>query len=78
MKAYIFLNAAPAVKPADLVAELRGMSGITAADVCWGLPDFIAVVNVPDVKDLQTLVLDKLQKLRGVEQTDTHVVAVES
>ncbi|MBI4502156.1 MAG: Lrp/AsnC ligand binding domain-containing protein [Gemmatimonadetes bacterium] len=76
MKAYIFINAGPTVKPGDLVAELRGISGIASADVCWGLPDIIAVVNVPDVKDFQTLVLDKLQKLRGVEQTDTHVVAM--
>ena len=76
MKPYIFSNAATAVKPADLVAELRGISGVTAADVCWGLPDIIAVVNVPDLKDFQTLVLDKLHKVVGVEQTDTHVVAL--
>jgi DNA-binding Lrp family transcriptional regulator len=76
MKAYLFINAATTVKPGDLVAELRRMSGIAAADVCWGLPDIIAVVDVPDVKDLQVLVLDKVQKLRGVEQTDTHVVAI--
>jgi DNA-binding Lrp family transcriptional regulator len=76
MKAYLFINATTAVKPADLVAELKRLSGITAADVCWGLPDIIAVAEVPDVKDLQVLVLDKLQKIKGVEQTDTHVVAV--
>ena len=44
--------------------------------VCAGLPDIIAVVNVPDLKDFQTLVLDKLHKVVGVEQTDTHVVAL--
>jgi DNA-binding Lrp family transcriptional regulator len=63
------------MKPAELVAELRRISGITAADVCWGLPDVIAVAQVPDVKDLQSMVLDKLQKMRGVKQTDTHIVA---
>lgn len=75
MKAYIFINASTATKPAELVAEIRRMQGITSADVLWGLPDIIAVAQLPDVKDLQALVLDKLQKQRGVEQTDTHVVA---
>ena len=78
MKAYIFINAAPPVKPGALAAEIKRMTGVTAADVCWGLPDIIAVVNVPDVKDLQKLVLEKLQKTRGVERTDTHVVAIAS
>jgi DNA-binding Lrp family transcriptional regulator len=75
VKAYIFINVTPDVKAAEFVAEVRRIPGITSADACWGLPDVIAVAQVPDVKDLQATALDKLQKVRGVSQTDTHIVA---
>jgi hypothetical protein len=75
VKAYIFINATPEVKPGDLVAELRRLSGISSADVCWGLPDIIAVAQVPDAKDLQSMVLNKILEAKGVQRTDTHIVA---
>jgi DNA-binding Lrp family transcriptional regulator len=73
VKAYIFINVA-AGGPADVVRELRGIAGVKAADMCWGLPDIIAMAEAADVKALQVLVLDKVQRLANVKQTDTHIV----
>ena len=41
MKAYVFVNAVPG-KPADVALQLRRISGIKAADMCWGVPSLLA------------------------------------
>jgi DNA-binding Lrp family transcriptional regulator len=74
MKAYIFVNAATG-KPADVAQQLRRIPGVKTADMCWGVPDIIAVADAPDAKALQVLVLDKIQKLADVKGTDTHIVS---
>jgi DNA-binding Lrp family transcriptional regulator len=74
VKAYIFVHAA-AGKVAAVARELAGTAGVTSADMCWGVPDIIAVVDAPDAKALQKIVLDRIQKIGGVNQTDTHVVS---
>ncbi|HYL57042.1 MAG TPA: Lrp/AsnC ligand binding domain-containing protein [Gemmatimonadales bacterium] len=73
MRAYIFVNAASG-KPAEVVQQLRRIAGIKAADMCWGVPDIVAVAEAADAKALQVLVLDKIQKLMDVKGTDTHIV----
>ncbi len=73
MKAYVFVNVA-AGRSADVAAALRRISGVKSADICWGLPDIVAAVDVADSKALQDLVLNKIQKAAGVNQTDTHIV----
>ena len=73
MKAYVFINVTVG-KPADVVQELRRITGVKSADICWGLPDVIAVAEAADAKALQVLVLDKIQKIANVKGTDTHIV----
>lgn len=73
MKAYVFVNVAPG-KSTDVVGQLRGLAGVTSADICWGLPDIVALVEAPDPKALQDFVLNKIQKIAHVNQTDTHLV----
>ena len=73
MKAYVFITAASG-RSTDAVAAVRKVSGVKAADVCWGLPDIVALVEAADPKALQALVLEKIQKVAGVTQTDTHIV----
>lgn len=73
MKAYVFVNVAVS-KPTDVVQELRRIPGVTSADICWGLPDIIVAVEAVDAKALQDLVLDKVQKITNVNETDTHIV----
>jgi translation elongation factor EF-1beta len=73
MKAYVFVNAA-AGKAADVLQQLRRIEGVKSADICWGLPDLVLQVEAADAKSLQDLVLNKIQKTGGVNQTDTHIV----
>ncbi len=74
MKAYVSVHRA-AGKSLRVLQELRRrLDGITSAEVCWGLPDVIALVEAPDAKALQAFVLDKIQAIAGVNTTDTHLV----
>jgi DNA-binding Lrp family transcriptional regulator len=75
MKAYVFVNATTKGDPRAMLKAIRGVSGIKSADMCWGLPDIIAVADVPDAKGLQRVVLDEIQKIPGVNVTDSHIVS---
>lgn len=74
MKAYVFVTVSTAANPAQIAQQMRQISGVTAADLCWGQPDIIAVAEAADAKALQVLVIDKIQKVSGVTQTDSHLV----
>ena len=43
------------------------------ADACWGSRDVFAVVEVRDSQELNKLVLDQIQRLEGVRETNTHI-----
>jgi DNA-binding Lrp family transcriptional regulator len=73
MKAYVFITAAPG-RSTDVVNALRRINGVRSADICWGLPDIVALVEAADGPALQDLVLYEIQKTAGVTQTDTHIV----
>jgi DNA-binding Lrp family transcriptional regulator len=73
MKAYVFINVAPG-KSAGAVVELRRIGGVKSADLCWGLPDIVALVEAADSRALQDVVLNKMQNITGVNQTETHIV----
>ena len=72
MRAYVFVNV-KAGKTKDVAGRLRGLEGVQAADPCWGTPDIIIVVNVRNERALNDLVLNRIQKLPGVQHTDTHI-----
>ena len=55
-------------------SAVRAMEGVKHADACWGLPDVFAYIETPDEKSMNRLVMDSLQKLDGVERTETHIV----
>src|SRR5262249_19084836 len=73
MKGYVFVTAAPG-RSTDVVTALRQISGVRSADICWGLPDIVALVEAADGPALQDLVLLEIQRTTGVTQTDTHIV----
>ncbi|MEE8200577.1 MAG: Lrp/AsnC ligand binding domain-containing protein [Candidatus Acidoferrales bacterium] len=73
MKAYVFVTVEPG-KSTDVVGRLRAIEGVRSAETCWGLPDIIALVEAGDLKALQDFVLNKIQKVAGVKQTDTHII----
>ena len=73
MKAYVFVHVAPG-KNAGVVEQLRRLDGVKAADICWGLPDIIALVEAADARTLQDFVLNRVQGIAGVTKSDTHLV----
>jgi DNA-binding Lrp family transcriptional regulator len=75
MKAYIFITTSTRGDPREVAREVARINGIKTADLCWGLPDIIAVAEAPDMKALETTVVDQVQKLSGVDKTDTHIAA---
>jgi len=72
MRAYIVI-ATEAGKSRDVARQIASLPGIKMADACWGSRDVFAVVEVRDSEDLNKLVLDKIQKLEGVRETNTHI-----
>ena len=73
MRAYILINVRPG-KVRDVVGFVSRLEGVRHADACWGLPDVFVYVETPDERKLNELVMDHLQKLEGVERTETHIV----
>jgi DNA-binding Lrp family transcriptional regulator len=73
MRAYVLINVR-AGKVRELVTAVSQLEGVRHADACWGLPDVFAYVETPDEKSLNRLVVDQIQKLDGVERTETHIV----
>jgi DNA-binding Lrp family transcriptional regulator len=73
MRAYVLINVR-AGKVRDVVAAVSQLEGVQHADACWGLPDVFAYVDTSNEKDLNQLVVDQIQKLDGVERTETHIV----
>jgi len=60
-------------KVREIVAAVSQMEGVRHADACWGLPDVFVYVETPNEKKLNELVIDQIQKLEGVERTETHI-----
>ena len=73
MRGYVLINVRPG-KVRDVVEAVSQIQGVRHADACWGLPDVFAYVDTPDEKQFNDLVIDRIQKLDGVERTETHVV----
>lgn len=74
MRAYILITVQPG-KVRDVVATISELNGVRRADACWGMPDVFAYVETPSEKSLNHLVIDEIQKVDGVERTETHIVA---
>lgn len=72
MKAYVFIKVPPG-KVREVAAKVAEIAGVKAAHACWGLPDIIAQVEAENQAALETLVLQQIQAIEGVTETDTHV-----
>lgn len=73
MKAYILINVRAGKSP-EVLTKLRQIKGVASAHACWGRPDLFAFVEASNEKTLADVVLDQIQKINGVEFTDTHLV----
>jgi len=70
--AIVFVNADVARIPevAEAIAALDGVSEVYSVT---GQIDLIAMVRVRDHDDVATVVADKLNKIDGVMETETHI-----
>ncbi len=73
MNAYVFVST-KAGKAKTAAQRITKLAGVKLADCCWGRPDVVAFVEVPNAKTLDGLVLNKIAKVPGVEATETHIV----
>ena len=72
-RAYVLIHVLPG-QTSRVVRALGEIKQIKTIDPCWGKPDIIAVVEVPDQDALTQLVLSRIHTIDGVSQTDTHLV----
>ena len=72
VRAYVLINV-KAGKAKPIAQQLAALDGVRQAHACWGVPDVIAYVEVGSQRELDRLVMETIQKLDGVERTDTHI-----
>ena len=72
MRAYVLINVR-AGKSKIVAQTLSETPGVRSAHACWGVPDVIAYIEVGSQRELDDLVMEKIQKMEGVERTDTHI-----
>ena len=72
-RAYVMINVLPG-QTSVVVKALEQIKEIKTIDPCWGKPDIIAIVDVPDQDVLTQLVMSRIHAIEGVTQTDTHLV----
>ena len=72
-RAYVLINVHPGQTSA-VANALKEIKEIKTIDPCWGKPDIIAIVDIPDQDALTQLVLSRIHRIEGVVQTDTHLV----
>ncbi|MFN2581704.1 MAG: Lrp/AsnC family transcriptional regulator [Candidatus Dormibacteria bacterium] len=58
---------------AEIGRNLADIDGIDEVYSTTGSKDFIAVVRVPDLEALATLVTERVASLPGMRRTDTHL-----
>jgi DNA-binding Lrp family transcriptional regulator len=71
-RAYVMVTV-KAGKSKTVAQQLASLPGVKQAHACWGVPDVIAYVEVGSQRELDRLVMDTIQKMAGVERTDTHI-----
>lgn len=72
VRAYVLINVR-AGRSKTVAQELMRTSGVRSAHACWGVPDVIAYIEVASQRELDGLVMEHIQKMEGVERTDTHI-----
>ena len=72
MRAYVVITAEPG-KARELARQIASLVGVKMADACWGSHDIFAVIEFKESHELNKLVMDKVQRLEGVRNTNTHI-----
>jgi hypothetical protein len=73
MGAYLRSNGRPGTVR-DVVNAVPQMEGVRYAHAWWGVPDLVVCVGASGDRKLNRLLIEKIQKLAGMERTGTHIV----
>jgi len=69
-KAYVLIEA-EAGQVGPVIAALRAMPGVTAADAVTGPYDIILTIETPDPRDIGRLVMNEVHGVAGIKRTVT-------
>ncbi|NWF79596.1 MAG: Lrp/AsnC ligand binding domain-containing protein [Chloroflexi bacterium] len=72
-KAYVLIEAESG-RVAEVLAALRAIEGMSAADAVTGPYDIIATVHTPDPRNIGRLVMNEIQAVEGIKRTVTCIV----
>ena len=70
--AFILIDTSPG-KAREVARAVAAIPGVKMSNACWGSPDVFVVVEVADQKDLNKLIMDKIQSIEGEGRTETHI-----
>lgn len=69
-RAYVLIEA-EAGQVDSVIATLRGISGVSAADAVTGPYDIIVVIETEDQREIGRLVMSALHSIPGIKRTIT-------
>jgi len=73
MLAYVLMEV-PGKESRKVLEHLRKIDGVTEAAATYGDSDIIAKIDVPDISDLDEIIVEKIEILAGVKSTHTLIV----
>ncbi|MFV9503947.1 MAG: Lrp/AsnC ligand binding domain-containing protein [Oscillochloridaceae bacterium umkhey_bin13] len=72
-KAYVLIEAESG-RVTEVLAALRTIPGMSAADAVTGPYDIVATLQTPDPRQIGRLVMNEIQGVEGVKRTVTCIV----
>ena len=69
-RAYVLIEAEAGLV-GSVIAVLRGLPGVTAADAVTGPYDIIMTIETPDPRDVGRLVMNEIHGVTGIKRTVT-------
>jgi DNA-binding Lrp family transcriptional regulator len=76
VQAFVLCNTRPGTGFAVL-RKVKEVPGVKSAYACWGRPDIFAFCEAKGLRELTSLVFDGIQRIDGIEASETHIVAEE-
>ncbi|MEM2874810.1 MAG: Lrp/AsnC ligand binding domain-containing protein [Candidatus Hadarchaeales archaeon] len=73
MQAIVYIRTEPG-QALKLLGKIREFQGVRFAAATTGRFDIVIRVEVQDLTELGTAVVEKIQKLRGVKYTETSLI----
>ena len=71
---YVFLNLDPGTKM-DCITAIRGIKGVKEAKLVIGTFDAVAKIEGANIEQLETIYLNKVDKISGVTNSRLYIVA---